>query len=159
MRRARSRTAGASGDRQGTVVDVLAAAPAFAGCSPEALRSIAALGTEVQRGAGAVLATSGTVLRQVAVVLDGVVAERPASGRERAVSAGHVVGEEALTTPHATAGNGAVALTDVRLLVVGPGEIADVAELARQRLAAPAARRVRRPARELAWTPARAAIA
>jgi hypothetical protein len=156
MRRARGRADG-SGDDQGTI-DVLAAARAFAGCDRTALRAIAGRGTEVRRGPGAVLATEGAVLRQVVVVLEGVVAERPAHGRERAVSAGHVLGEEALTRLHAVGRTTATALTDVRLLVFGPAELGEVAELL-QVQPAPASQRVRVPSVEPAWGSARPALA
>ncbi|HJR25955.1 MAG TPA: cyclic nucleotide-binding domain-containing protein, partial [Acidimicrobiales bacterium] len=99
-------------------VEVLAASPAFAGCDRDVLRHVAALGTEIRREPDAVLQRPGAVLRQAIVVLEGVVAERPAHGRERAVSAGHVLGEEALTRLHAVGRTTATALTDVRLLVL-----------------------------------------
>ncbi len=52
---------------------------------------------------GTVLVRAGATLRQALVVLDGVVSEQPALGRERAVSAGHLLGAEGLARPHSTA--------------------------------------------------------
>jgi hypothetical protein len=139
-------------------VEALAGVPALAGCTPEQLRQIAALGTEVRRGPDTVLARAGAPVRQGLVILEGVVAEHPTVGRERAVSVGHFVGAEALAQTHAASTTTTVALTDVRLLVFGPLELPDVAALAAARgerqaprpAPAPARRRVLEPAWGLA---------
>jgi hypothetical protein len=136
-------------------VDVLATAPAFAGCDRATLRRIADLGTEVERGPGAVLERAGRLLRQASVVLEGVAAERPVVGRQRAVSVGHLVGEAALRGRTAFAASDVVTETDVRLLVFGPIELVAVAELVasarRAAAAVPAALRHRAPAPEPVW--------
>ena len=138
------------------LVELLAGAPAFAGCTHGELRQIAALGTEVRRRPDTVLVRAGAPLRQGLVILEGVVSEQPAAGRERAVSVGHLVGAEGLEGAHVVSATTAVALTEVRLLVFGPLEMADVAELAdvrgsRRRSARPAAAPAWRPLVEPAW--------
>jgi hypothetical protein len=110
-------------------VQVLAGVAAFAGCEREQLGRIAALGTEVHRGPGAVLQRAGRLVRQAMVVVDGVAAERPANGRERAVSAGHLVGAGALAAGPTVADSEVVAVTDVRVLVFGLPELRTVADL------------------------------
>ncbi len=136
------------------LVQVLGGVPAFAGCGPRELRRIADLGTEVRCRAGAVLVRGGAPLRQALVVLEGVITERPASGRERVVSIGHLTGEEGLARSHARARASSEACTDVRVLVFGPFELAEVASIvATVRRPAPAVaeRRGRRAVREPAW--------
>jgi hypothetical protein len=93
------------------------------------------------------------------VVLEGTVVERPAQGRQRVVSVGHLVGGAALTGGPATADGDAVAQTEVRLLVFGPEDLRTVADLvatAPRRMAparAEVRRRVRRPVpvRPVSW--------
>jgi hypothetical protein len=157
MDRKRSRRAGSAAAVDPSV-GVLAGAPVFSGCDLSTLQRIAALGTEVRRGPGSVVQRPGTTLRQAFVVLEGVLAERPAHGRERAVSAGHVVGEDALTRVRGVARTHVTTTTDVRLLVFGPAELGEVAELLRLRRE-PATRRVERSVLEPAWGAARPAFA
>jgi hypothetical protein len=153
----RSRRTGSAAPEDPTVA-ILRASPAFAGCDEAALHRISSLGTEVRRPPGAVVQRPSATLRQALVVLEGVLAERPAHGRERAVSAGHVVGEDALTRTNAVGRTTATAVTEVRLLVLGRAELGEVAELLRVAptpVAQPAARRVPEPT----WGVARPAVA
>ena len=152
----KSRQSGSAAAEDPTV-SALMASSAFATCDRAALRRIAALGTEVRRSPGSVVQRPGVTLRQTLVVLEGVLAERPAHGRERVVSAGHLIGEDALTRAGAVARTTATAVTHVRLLVLGPTELGEVAELLRVR-PTPAARQAV-PVPEPSWGFARPALA
>ena len=155
MRRARRAHQVAGERRPRSAVDVLAVVPAFAGCDPTTLQRVAELGTELRRGPGTVLEREGRLLRQATVVLEGEAVERPGGGRPRAVSAGHVVGEAALRRRDAVSTSSVVAETAVSLLVFGPTDLAEVAQLVAgaQHAAAQAAQRTARrvPAPAPTW--------
>lgn len=115
------------GDRAARL-GVLAAVPAFAGCTREELARIDELGTPVRCAAGVVLQRAGRGVRQVVVLLEGSVLE-VAHGTTRAFGPSRVVGGEALRHPTTPAPSSVATATPVSALVLGRSEVAEVAAL------------------------------
>lgn len=115
-------------------LEVLSRTWAFRGCSPEELGRIDAAGTVVERPAGVVLQQAGRSVRQLVVVLEGSVIES-GHGLTRTFGPDHVVGVEALARHGGPAGASAATATAVQVLVLGPAELVEVADLAGVRAA------------------------
>lgn len=109
-------------------LDVLATTWAFRECSREELERIDGLATEVRRPAGVIIQHAGRGVRQMIVVLEGTVIES-AHGTTRTFGVEHLMGGEALRRRSAPAGASVATASPVRALVLGPAEIAEVAEL------------------------------
>jgi len=141
----------------------LRAVTALAAYDDGELSRIYDLGTEVRRAAGSVLQRPGAMLRQAFVVLDGVITEQPTVGRESVAGAGHGVGFESLGGHVAQASSKVVAMTDVRVLVFGPIELADIAAVDGSRQTTPVGSIARRRALHRApaptWAASQSAIA
>jgi hypothetical protein len=115
---------------------VLARVPQLSECSRAELEQIDAMATEVRCKAGTVLHHANHSVRQVVVVLEGNVLESN-HGIAATRGIGHLVGEEALHRPGTVAVTSVATASPVRALVLGLGDIVDVASLpgvrARQR--------------------------
>jgi CRP-like cAMP-binding protein len=112
-------------DRKRRRLAALRRIPLFADCTRGQLRRIDRLGAVVRRPAGDVLVTAGMVGRECLFVLDGSLAVSRGSGVVAVVGPGALVGEMALLSG-APRNATVMALTDVEVLVLHPGEFSEL---------------------------------
>jgi hypothetical protein len=138
----------------------LARVPQLARCTRQELECIDGMATEVRCKPGTVVHHAHHLVRQVLIVLEGEVLEC-AHGSARTHGAGHLVGEEALRRPGGIAMSSVAAASPLRALVIGLGDLADVASLpgVQDRFAVRAPVRVPARAQRRAFAPAWAGAA
>lgn len=109
------------GRHRNRTVELLGAVPILAGCSPDQLAAIAALGTELQVPAGRHLTRQGAGGREFFVVLDGGADCLVNGALVAELGPGDYVGEMALLDRGPRTAD-VVARTDMTVLVLDPGE-------------------------------------